>query len=195
MNGKREYGDYQTPEYFSLAICQYLKNERHLAPSVIIEPTCGIGNFIKSSLIFNASQMIGIEINPEYCNLHWSALLIVKYPCSGVDFRISSANSLKIISSPGIFLSSKNPIISSLDAPSFFISRRRLVIVKSAVLFLSMKAQCLNCRKHLLFLSCLSYTNIKRLYPKPYIFWWAFLNGQLFYRLLLPAIPGGFLWT
>nr|WP_294494150.1 N-6 DNA methylase [uncultured Mediterraneibacter sp.] len=67
MNGKREYGDYQTPNYFSLAVCQYLKKERHLTPSVIIEPTCGTGSFVKSSLIFNASEIIGIEINPEYC--------------------------------------------------------------------------------------------------------------------------------
>ncbi len=67
MNGKREYGDYQTPEYFSLDVCQYLKRERQLTPSVIIEPTCGVGSFIKSSLIFDASEIIGIEINPEYC--------------------------------------------------------------------------------------------------------------------------------
>ena len=86
MNGKREYGDYQTPEYFSLAICQYLKNERHLAPSVIIEPTCGIGNFIKSSLIFNASQIIGIEINPEYCKTCEKSILDSRVRIVNADF-------------------------------------------------------------------------------------------------------------
>lgn len=69
MNGKREYGDYQTPEFFSLAVCQYLKDIRKIAPSVIIEPTCGMGSFIKSSLIFDASEIIGIELNPEYCDI------------------------------------------------------------------------------------------------------------------------------
>ena len=60
MNGKREYGDYQTPEYFSLAVCEYLKNQRQINPTIIIEPTCGIGSFVKSSLIFNASKIVGI---------------------------------------------------------------------------------------------------------------------------------------
>lgn len=67
MNRKREYGDYQTPEYFSLAVCQYLKEKRGIKPSIVIEPTCGLGSFVKSSLIFDASEIIGIEINPEYC--------------------------------------------------------------------------------------------------------------------------------
>ena len=61
MSGKREYGDYQTPEYFSLAVCEYLKYERQIMPTIIIEPTCGIGSFLKSSLIFDASEIIGIE--------------------------------------------------------------------------------------------------------------------------------------
>ena len=69
MNGKREYGDYQTPEYFSLAVCDYLKNKKKIEPTIIIEPTCGIGSFIKSSLIFNASRIVGIEINPKYCEI------------------------------------------------------------------------------------------------------------------------------
>lgn len=69
MNGKRAYGDYQTPEYFSLAVCEYLKNEKQVTPSVIIEPTCGTGSFVKSSLIFNVSEVIGIEINSEYCEI------------------------------------------------------------------------------------------------------------------------------
>ncbi len=69
MNGKREYGDYQTPEYFSLAVCEYLKNQRGIDPTVIIEPTCGIGSFIKSSLVFNASKIIGIEVNSKYCEI------------------------------------------------------------------------------------------------------------------------------
>ena len=67
MNGKREYGDYQTPDAFALDVCKFLKGKRKLAPKVIIEPTCGTGSFIKGSLIFDAERIIGIDINSDYC--------------------------------------------------------------------------------------------------------------------------------
>lgn len=69
MSGKREYGDYQTPESYSLKICKYLKEKRKIHPSIIIEPTCGVGSFIKSSSIFDVSEIWGVEINPEYCKI------------------------------------------------------------------------------------------------------------------------------
>lgn len=69
MSGKREYGDYQTPVEFAEKVCAYLKDFRHIEPSAIVEPTCGIGGFLKSSLLFNASEYYGIEINPEYCDI------------------------------------------------------------------------------------------------------------------------------
>lgn len=67
MIGKREYGDYQTPPAFADKVCEFLKNKRGVKPEIVLEPTCGIGNFLKSSNIFNASQYYGIEINPQYC--------------------------------------------------------------------------------------------------------------------------------
>ncbi|MBQ0055041.1 MAG: hypothetical protein KBS54_02705 [Synergistaceae bacterium] len=67
MNGKREYGDYQTPDSFAFDVCKYLKDTRKLNPSIVIEPTCGTGSFIKNSLIFGARKIIGIELNPKYC--------------------------------------------------------------------------------------------------------------------------------
>lgn len=66
---KREYGDYQTPVGFAEKVCLYLKDCRHIKPSAIIEPTCGVGGFLKSSLIFDAGEYYGIEINPEYCDI------------------------------------------------------------------------------------------------------------------------------
>lgn len=69
MIGKREYGDYQTPIEFAKNICSYLKNNLHINPSAIIEPTCGIGSLLKSSLIFDAKEYYGIEINPSYCEI------------------------------------------------------------------------------------------------------------------------------
>ena len=67
MNGNREYGDYQTPTGFADQVCRYLKDIRQIRPSAIVEPTCGVGNFLKSSLILQANEYYGIEINPEYC--------------------------------------------------------------------------------------------------------------------------------
>ena len=69
MNGKREFGDYQTPYDFALEICNYLKYERNINPSIVLEPTCGTGNFLRAALIFNAKKYYGIEINPEYCKI------------------------------------------------------------------------------------------------------------------------------
>ena len=69
MSGKREYGDYQTPVYFAEKVCVYLKDCCHIKPSAIVEPTCGVGAFLKSSLLFDANEYYGIEINPEYCDI------------------------------------------------------------------------------------------------------------------------------
>ncbi len=69
MRGKREYGDYQTPLDFAEKVCIYLKNNRYIRPSAVVEPTCGIGSFIQSSLVFNAEEYYGIEINPDYCKI------------------------------------------------------------------------------------------------------------------------------
>lgn len=67
MNGKKEFGDYQTPLAFAQKVCAYLKDERDLSPFIVIEPTCGVGNFLESSLVFGAKKYYGIEINPDYC--------------------------------------------------------------------------------------------------------------------------------
>lgn len=74
MVGKREYGDYQTPADFAERVCLYLRDYRQIKPSAIIEPTCGKGNFLKSSLLFHADEYYGIEINPEYCEICKNAL-------------------------------------------------------------------------------------------------------------------------
>lgn len=67
MNGKREFGDYQTPRLFAKKICKYLKESIGLHPEIVIEPTCGRGNFLYESLTFGAQEYYGIEINEEYC--------------------------------------------------------------------------------------------------------------------------------
>ena len=64
---QKEYGDYQTPLNFSDQICHYLKNEKGITPHVVLEPTCGIGNFLYSATkYFDSKKYIGIDINAEY---------------------------------------------------------------------------------------------------------------------------------
>ena len=66
---EKELGDYQTPLYFTDIICDYLKNELNITPDVIIEPTCGIGNFLKSSSkFFPNKQLYGIDIDKNKLN-------------------------------------------------------------------------------------------------------------------------------
>ena len=67
MNGKKEFGDYQTPPAFAEEVCRFLQEEKRVNPGTILEPTCGLGSFIKGSLSFHASRIYGVEINPEYC--------------------------------------------------------------------------------------------------------------------------------
>ena len=94
MSGRREYGDYQTPEVFAEKVCLYLKEYRHLQPSAIVEPTCGVGNFLKSSLLFNANEYYGIEINPEYCDICRNTIRDDKVTIINTDFFAFSSKHL-----------------------------------------------------------------------------------------------------
>ena len=94
MNGKREYGDYQTPVDFAEKVCIYLKEYRHIKPSAIVEPTCGIGSFLKSSLLFNANEYYGIEINPEYCEICRNAISDKRVNIINSDFFAFSSKAL-----------------------------------------------------------------------------------------------------
>jgi hypothetical protein len=64
---KVEYGDFQTPLELAEKVCQQLI-KLGVSPDVIIEPTCGVGNFIEiaSSLFKSTKKIIGVEIKPQY---------------------------------------------------------------------------------------------------------------------------------
>lgn len=66
---KKEFGDYQTPGYFAVKVCNLLKDKLKISPAVVIDPTCGVGNFLKAALnVFdNVKEAVGVEINKEYC--------------------------------------------------------------------------------------------------------------------------------
>ncbi len=70
-NGKKEFGDYQTPIDFCYKVCEYIKQQGFSASAkAILEPTCGIGNFLSAaSSIFGCSNIFGIEINEKYAHL------------------------------------------------------------------------------------------------------------------------------
>lgn len=94
MSGKREYGDYQTPVDFAEKVCHYLKDYRHIKPSAVIEPTCGVGSFLKSSLLFGADEYYGIEINPKYCEICRSSIKEGKVKIINSDFFTFSSKTL-----------------------------------------------------------------------------------------------------
>ncbi len=64
---RTEYGDFQTNSNLSDKVCNLIKDQI-TTPEIIIEPTCGKGNFIISSLkIFNNIKNIyGVEIYKPY---------------------------------------------------------------------------------------------------------------------------------
>ena len=47
-----------------------MKTKRNVKPATILEPTCGVGNFLKAAtLTFDAEKYYGIEINPAHCDI------------------------------------------------------------------------------------------------------------------------------
>jgi hypothetical protein len=64
---RAEYGDFQTNANLAMSITSRL-NEQRIYPDVVIEPTCGKGNFIIAALhSFNTiKHVIGIEIYKPY---------------------------------------------------------------------------------------------------------------------------------
>ena len=106
MTSKKEYGDYQTPFDFALKICKFLKEEKNLNPEIILEPTCGIGNFLTAAKIFKSEKYFGIEINYNHCkecvkNFSDERLNIINEDFFKCDFSIlPKSNNLLIIGNP-----------------------------------------------------------------------------------------------
>lgn len=64
---RKAYGDWQTSFEFACLVCRYLKHQG-VNPQIIIEPTCGKGNFIKAAIATfeNVEDVYGIEIYKPY---------------------------------------------------------------------------------------------------------------------------------
>lgn len=67
LGDKGEYGDWQTSMDLALRVCRLLRREG-INPQVVIEPTCGKGNFVLAALqVFDRIEQIhGIEICRSY---------------------------------------------------------------------------------------------------------------------------------
>ncbi|HHV37681.1 MAG TPA: methyltransferase [Candidatus Cloacimonetes bacterium] len=67
LKPEKQYGDYQTPTYFSKKIAQFIKNDLGYVPDTVIEPTCGTGSFIRATNeTYDNVRIIGNEINETY---------------------------------------------------------------------------------------------------------------------------------
>lgn len=64
---RNDYGDWQTSYDFAKEVCLYLK-KKGITPEVIVEPTCGLGNFIAAAIdVFNSiEEVYAVEICQEY---------------------------------------------------------------------------------------------------------------------------------
>jgi hypothetical protein len=65
----QEFGDFQTPPELADIMLSIVK-ETHIAPDIIIEPTCGVGAVLLTAhAAFPAAHVAGIEINKAYCDI------------------------------------------------------------------------------------------------------------------------------
>jgi hypothetical protein len=66
-NRRIEFGDFQTPESLAHDVCRVLRRSR-LKPASIVEPTCGIGNFVAAAFDAFPSAATGCaaDLNADY---------------------------------------------------------------------------------------------------------------------------------
>jgi type I restriction-modification system DNA methylase subunit len=62
-----EFGDFQTPDALAIQVTQLVK-QIFPVPSVVVEPTCGLGSFLAASLqqFGEYPQYYGFDINEKY---------------------------------------------------------------------------------------------------------------------------------
>lgn len=74
----REFGDFQTPPTLARQVCQYL-DACGISPTVLIEPTYGLGNFVLAALdVFpNLKLVYGVELQARY-EWHLKVALLIR---------------------------------------------------------------------------------------------------------------------
>src|SRR5262245_7674209 len=65
-----EFGDFQTPYSLARQVCQLLA-DRDEAPASLLEPTCGVGNFLLAAIerFPRFQSATGFEIQSEYVDI------------------------------------------------------------------------------------------------------------------------------
>lgn len=62
----KEFGDFQTPKELAFEICLLL-SKLNVQPQSIVEPTCGLGNFIQAARkFFYSSEIFGFDVSSKY---------------------------------------------------------------------------------------------------------------------------------
>ncbi|MBN2561323.1 MAG: SAM-dependent DNA methyltransferase [Phycisphaerae bacterium] len=126
-----EFGDLQTPMALAQSVCRLLA-QQGTRPASIVEPTCGIGNFLLSALseFTDASRAIGVEINPEYVRLattavgtrqHESRTRIIRQSFFETDWRTLLAElpePLLVVGNPPWVTNAELGTIGSSNVPS-----------------------------------------------------------------------------
>ena len=64
---QQEMGDFQTPFQLAKAVCERLRFHG-LAPSSVVEPTCGLGSFLGAAAeaFPDAGRLVGLELREDY---------------------------------------------------------------------------------------------------------------------------------
>ena len=130
---KIEYGDYQTPISFAHSVCVKLKDRYNLSPTVIFEPTFGVGNFIESALIEfeDVQTAYGVEIGSDYYTLTKERLLgkgffgifslynddIFSFDFSNIKESVSKDENILIIGNPPWATNSQLSSMNSYNLP------------------------------------------------------------------------------
>ena len=70
-----QFGDFQTPVELACQVTQFL-HATGVSPSAVVEPTCGVGNFLVASIrtFGDGIPHYGFDINPEHVNTARDAL-------------------------------------------------------------------------------------------------------------------------
>jgi len=81
----QDLGDFQTPLDFTYKICQYLQDQ-NCNPDILLEPTCGEGNFVISALkVFpELKEIYCVDLQPKY---EWDFKLNIIRLRSEIEFK------------------------------------------------------------------------------------------------------------
>lgn len=90
---KGEYGDWQTNMSLAISICEQIKAQG-IRPQVIVEPTCGLGNFIIAALLTfdSIEDVYGIEIYKPYLDVLKDKLQHFDKPLRKVNIHLYHEN-------------------------------------------------------------------------------------------------------